>query len=624
MAIRLDVDTSVLAPGAAAGYRIASWEGIIGQAATGAKPVWVPDVTNHTGYIAAELMTRSELAIPIFDQRDHPFVAGVVNIEMPKPGALSVEQIRWLETFVAPLATRIPTRRPQTFIRSGIGPKERDRLDAELKERLARDLSTRGFHVEPMPPPEAINIANSPIFVVSMPDLAAGAPFVEAIIQAEPFRVSSNVVVVVADGPFPHFEKAHTVIDMRMNYQGGLEQLVDVLSRPASAGGEVENKRAGARLSGSDSEKSSTVVPELFWLGVRHRVETRFLIEARAASNLVEVEVDSRLFFSSASQLEMLANQTQSALVGIARISESPRRRQLVEYGREYFEAIFSREVEELYRQALHRAETSNRPLHVRIHVEVEETFQICWELLYDSKRENFLGLARGLDISHTAIGATDTISGIMDRPLSILGFAAAAPANNAATVAGDIASNELRLRTEHIFNQLPSVQASWVPSATARALNRSVTAPYDVVHIMAAAGFDAQRGEGYLRVQRTEGGPVDRLYDNELRLFFGRFNAPRLVVLIAYGPAEPPARFLFSTTASALIDGGVAAVVATQIPVSENAAIAFCREFYAALTNRSTIEEAVRRGRFHLYQGGFAEWMAPALYLSSTHELSP
>ena len=62
----------------------------------------------------------------------------------------------------------------------------------------------------------------------------------------------------------------------------------------------------------------------------------------------------------------------------------------------------------------------------------------------------------------------------------------------------------------------------------------------------------------------------------------------PRLVVLNSCSGAATNSQDLFSGTAAALARSGVAAVAAMQYAISDPAAVAFTRGFYAALAPRS------------------------------------
>lgn len=93
-----------------------------------------------------------------------------------------------------------------------------------------------------------------------------------------------------------------------------------------------------------------------------------------------------------------------------------------------------------------------------------------------------------------------------------------------------------------------------------------------------------------------------------------------RLVVLSACRTAE------VHGIAQTLMNHGVPAVVAMQLPWRDSAAVPFARSFYTAIANRQcSVEEALQEARQVLVQG--VDWGVPTLYLagdSSAFFLSP
>ncbi|MEO1085994.1 MAG: CHAT domain-containing protein, partial [Acidobacteriota bacterium] len=73
-----------------------------------------------------------------------------------------------------------------------------------------------------------------------------------------------------------------------------------------------------------------------------------------------------------------------------------------------------------------------------------------------------------------------------------------------------------------------------------------------------------------------------------------------------------------FAGVASALVLGGLPAVLAMQIPISDQAAIAFSRDFYAELAAGTTLDEALVEGRQAIENtdSNSVEWGTPVLFL--------
>jgi TPR repeat protein len=99
-------------------------------------------------------------------------------------------------------------------------------------------------------------------------------------------------------------------------------------------------------------------------------------------------------------------------------------------------------------------------------------------------------------------------------------------------------------------------------------------------------------------------------LTDEPLRLVF--LNACKSGTTATTGSAHP-----FAGVASALIRGGVPAVVAMQFPITDDAATEFARTFYERIAQNFPVDGAVAEGRKALYSDEErAEWATPVLYL--------
>jgi Tfp pilus assembly protein PilF len=100
-----------------------------------------------------------------------------------------------------------------------------------------------------------------------------------------------------------------------------------------------------------------------------------------------------------------------------------------------------------------------------------------------------------------------------------------------------------------------------------------------------------------------------------------------RLAVLNACESAEVPDLDPFSGVASSLVLGGLIAVVAMRLPVSDKAALAFSGAFYRRLAAGDPIDAAVAEGRQAIHSEGLphAEWATPVLFTRTPNgELFP
>ncbi len=128
--------------------------------------------------------------------------------------------------------------------------------------------------------------------------------------------------------------------------------------------------------------------------------------------------------------------------------------------------------------------------------------------------------------------------------------------------------------------------------------------------------------GEGVIALEGPVAGGAPRLLpspDLALRLHQA---GVRLAVLGACRSGGRDAASAWTGIAPALIEQGVAAVVAMQYEVLDNQASAFMKRFYSALAVGLSVDEAVSAGRIEMKASadtGEYEWGVPVLYLRST-----
>jgi CHAT domain len=161
--------------------------------------------------------------------------------------------------------------------------------------------------------------------------------------------------------------------------------------------------------------------------------------------------------------------------------------------------------------------------------------------------------------------------------------------------------------------------EVHWAATATwADLQDLLLDGEWHVLHFIGHSSFDPVRDEGTLALTREDGraDPVaaHRLVD----LLRQARPMPRLVVLNSCSGAAAGVSDMFSSTAAALVRGGVSAVAAMQYEVSDSAAVAFARGFYAAIARGRGVDDAVSSGRAAILglSDRTLEWVTPVLYL--------
>jgi len=165
-------------------------------------------------------------------------------------------------------------------------------------------------------------------------------------------------------------------------------------------------------------------------------------------------------------------------------------------------------------------------------------------------------------------------------------------------------------------------IKIDFLDHPTLLALRRKlISEPFHVLHFMGHGDFDAETGEGVLVFEddREQSAPVsgqvlaEALKDSRwLRLIF--LNACDTAQLPRRRGQDP-----FSGVASALILAGLPAVIAMQLPISDEAALVFSQQFYTALATGFPVDAAAAEARLaiHLSFPTSWEWATPALFMS-------
>ena len=154
------------------------------------------------------------------------------------------------------------------------------------------------------------------------------------------------------------------------------------------------------------------------------------------------------------------------------------------------------------------------------------------------------------------------------------------------------------------------------------------------VLHFMGHGGYGAGQEERVLFFE-SETGQTDPVSGTDLANKLDDFPTLRLAVLNACLSAATPADDTaagmsfdpFAGVATSLVMGGLPAVVAMRLPISDQAAIAFSRAFYQRLAVGDPIDAAVAEARQAVHSAAPAafEWATPVLFMRTPNgELFP
>jgi hypothetical protein len=341
------------------------------------------------------------------------------------------------------------------------------------------------------------------------------------------------------------------------------------------------------------------------------------LVEARSGDNFER--------FISAMEMAVRGRSSKKGLASPARDLATEKSEWLradltpTQIGDRLFCLLFSRNVLETFLLSIGRAET--RPdsgLRIRLILDptAPEILALPWELLYRADTCDFLGrnpltpLVRYLEVPRLAAPAP-----LVDS-LRILAVCAS-PHDQAPL---DLVKERERLLSA--WGKEGRVDIEFLDKPTLLGLRtRLMKSRYHILHFMGHGGFNSQTGEGVLLFEDAQGYSAS-VSGRVLAESIKDSRWLRLVLLNACQTAQLPRRRgqePFSGVASALLLGGLPAVIAMQYPISDDAALVFSQHFYTALASGFPVDAAAAEARLaiHLSFPNSWEWATPALYMS-------
>lgn len=288
--------------------------------------------------------------------------------------------------------------------------------------------------------------------------------------------------------------------------------------------------------------------------------------------------------------------------------------------GDQLFNALFSGPIRSLLDRSLGMLHGSNQGLRVKLHIDPEDPSlaqltSLPWELMYRKETREFLNLSSFTPILRYLDVQVPCIPLPLEPPLRILGVIA----NPRDFPQLDLARE--RRQIEATWARQQDVKVDFLQPPTILALQEALAAqPYHVLHFMGHGGFDEVSGNGVLLLEDEHGlgAPVDGstlgvlLRDAPtLRLAF--LNACETACASKQEGLDP-----FAGVAAAMVMAGVAAVVAMQFPITDEAAIRFANRFYSLLAAGQPVDYAVAQGRQAILaaESGTMEWATPVLFM--------
>jgi len=284
-------------------------------------------------------------------------------------------------------------------------------------------------------------------------------------------------------------------------------------------------------------------------------------------------------------------------------------------FGSRLFDAVFDDEVRACLRSSLEEAERHGAGLRLRLRLtKAPELTDLPWEYLYNRPLNRFLSLAKETPIVRY-LELPERIRPLQVKPPLQALIMISSPYN----VPGLDVEREWALLNQvlHDLELEGLVTLERMERATLAALQRQLRqGEYHIFHFIGHGGFDQQAKDGVLMLEDDEGRgrPVSGQY---LGTLLHNHRPLRLALLNACEGGRASRSDPFAGTAQSLMQQGLPAVIAMQFEITDAAAIAFTREFYAAVADGEPIDAAMVEARAAIFaQGDNIEWGTPVLYM--------
>jgi CHAT domain/WD40-like Beta Propeller Repeat len=284
-------------------------------------------------------------------------------------------------------------------------------------------------------------------------------------------------------------------------------------------------------------------------------------------------------------------------------------------FGGRLFEAVFAGDVRGCLRSSLDEANRQGAGLRLRLRLaDAPELVDLPWEFLYNAGLNRFLALSNRTPIVR-----------YLDLPERIRPLAVTPPIRILAMISSP--SDYPTLEVDREWSTLRSaledlegrglVAIERMQDATLGALQRRLReGVYHVFHFIGHGGFDQQAQDGLL-VLEDEAGRGRPVGSQFIGTLLQDHRSLRLAILNACEGARASTTDPFAGTAQCLVQQGIPAVIAMQFEITDQAAIAFSREFYRALAVNFPVDAALAEARKAIFaEDNDVEWGTPVLYL--------
>ena len=285
----------------------------------------------------------------------------------------------------------------------------------------------------------------------------------------------------------------------------------------------------------------------------------------------------------------------------------------LKDFGGKLYGAVFQDELREVLLRSISLTNGPGAGLRLRLRLaDAPELAELPWEFLYDPRLNRFLAQSRRTPLVRYLDLPDPPRPLAVDGPLRLL-VMISSPAGYPLL---DV-ERELRLLTEALAEQQEEgrVVVEHLAANMGTLRRRLRREEFHVFHFVGHGLYRPDWDDGVLVMEDRHGQPQE-VTGEELGSLLNEYDPTRLAVLNACEGARSSAHDSFAGVAQSLIQQGLPAVVAMQFAITDDAAITFAQELYAAIADGYPLEAALAEARRAIRdEGNPTEWGTPVLY---------
>lgn len=298
------------------------------------------------------------------------------------------------------------------------------------------------------------------------------------------------------------------------------------------------------------------------------------------------------------------------------RRANSPEMELAQDYGNRLFGAVFRGEVYTRFRSSQDQARREGKGLRLQLRIKDQRLAGLPWEYLYNPALNRFISLAIDTPVVR-----------YLDLPEPVLPFQITLPLKILVVIASpkDLPALDIEGEWERLNQALASlikrgaaqVERLAIPTLSALTTQLRSGGPYHILHFIGHGAFDEHSQDGLL-IFENEYGASQPVNGQRLGIILHNHPSLRLAVLNACEAGHASLEDPFAGAAHSLLQQGLPSVIAMQYPITDQAALIFSKEFYAAVAAGYPVDAALAEARVAIFaDGNDIEWGTPVNFTS-------